>query len=163
MKSTVLIAAIAAGLSLMAVDASAAGRGEPREKPDFASLDANANGSLSLEELQNAGAVRFAEMDTDGNGALSAVELAAAQSERMADRAEKMIERMDENDDGELQADEMKPRGRERGMERMFERADADDNGEISQEEYEAAGEGRGDRDGRGHGREGGKGQRRGG
>ncbi len=41
MKSTVLIAAIVAGISLTALDASAAGRGEPREMPDFATLDAD--------------------------------------------------------------------------------------------------------------------------
>lgn len=153
MKSTVLIAAIAAGLTLMAVDANAAGRDAPRDKPDFATLDTDGNGALTLEELQNAGAVRFAAMDTDGSGALSAAELTAAQEAQMADRVAKMIAQMDENDDGELQADEMKPRGRERGMERMFEHADADENGEISQEEFEAAGEDHGDRGGRDHGK----------
>ncbi|MDG1376430.1 MAG: calcium-binding protein [Yoonia sp.] len=143
MKTTVLIAAITAGLTLVAVDASADGRGGPREKPEFATLDADGNSAISLEELQNAGAARFAEMDTDGNGALSVEELAAARAAEMADRAAKMIARMDENGDGELQADEMKPRGRGDYAARMFGHMDADDDGKISQEEYDAAGEGR--------------------
>lgn len=146
MKSTVLIAAIAAGLTLTALDVSAEGRGGPREKPEFSTLDTDGNGSITLEELENAGAARFAAMDTDGNGALSATELAAAQEAKMAERAAMMIEKMDENDDGELQADEMKPRGRGDNAERMFDHMDENEDGAISQEEYDAAGEGRGER-----------------
>jgi Ca2+-binding EF-hand superfamily protein len=53
-----------------------------------------------------------------------------------------MIERMDENEDGLIQADEMKPRGGDRGernMERMFERMDTDEDGTLSAEEFAAA------------------------
>lgn len=150
MKSTVLIAGIAAGFTLLAFDASAAGRGGSQQMPDFATLDVDQSGGLSLEEIQNAGAVRFAAMDTDGNGSISAAEMVAAQQGQMAARAEKMIAHLDENDDGELQADEMKQRGGDRS-ERMFERVDADENGEISAEEFEAAAEKRGGRGGKGH------------
>ena len=153
MKSTVLIAAIAAGLTLVALDASAEGRGGPREKPAFAILDADGNGSITMEELENAAAARFAAMDTDGNGGISAAELATAHEAEMASRTAKMIERMDENGDGELQADEMKPRGRGNNAERMFDHMDENEDAAISQDEYDAAGEGRG-------GRHGGKGGR---
>lgn len=153
MKSTVLIAAIAAGLTLVAVDASAEGRGGPREKPAFAALDADGNGAITLAELENARSARFAAMDTDGNGAISATELAAAQEAELADRVAMMIERMDENDDGELQADEMKPRGRGFDAEHMFDQMDEDEDGAISQEEYDAAREARGGhRGGKDHG-----------
>lgn len=152
MKSTVLIAAIAAGLTLVALDASADGRGGPREKPAFATLDADGNGTITLEELENAGASHFAGMDTDGNGGLSAEELAAAQAAQMADRAARMIERMDENEDGELQADEMKSHGRGDNVEHMFDHMDENEDGAISQEEYDAVGEGHGRR-GKGRGR----------
>ena len=151
MKTTVLIAAITAGLTLVALDASADGRGGPREKPAFATLDTDGDGAISLEELQNAGAARFAEKDTDGNGALSLAELAATRAAEMADRAAEMIARMDENGDGELQAEEMKPRGRGDNAGRMFGHMDADADGLISEEEYDAAGEGRGGR-GKRHG-----------
>jgi len=158
MKSTVLIAAIAAGLTLTAIDATAQGRGMPMDKPDFATLDADGNGGLSLDELKNAGAQRFAATDTDGNGSLSAAELVAEQQGHMADRAAEMIKRMDANSDGELQADEMKPRGRDGGIERMFDHIDADQNGEISPEEFDAAGQDRRDHGRHGdHGRDGGK------
>tara|TARA_R110002051_G_scaffold74641_3_gene135963 strand:- start:2761 stop:3240 length:480 start_codon:yes stop_codon:yes gene_type:complete len=159
MKSTVLIAAIVAGISLTALDASAAGRGEPREMPDFATLDADGNGSLSVAELETARTSRFAEMDTDGNGAISLEELTAAQAHMAVQRAEQMLSRMDANEDGALQADEMKPRGA--SAERMLSRIDADDDGEISEEEFDKAGEkreergDRGERGGKGHGRRG--------
>lgn len=158
MKSTVLIAAMIAGFSLTALDASAAGRGEAREMPDFATLDADGNGSLTVAELEAAHTARFTAMDTDGSGTVSAEELAAAGSERMAERASRMLSRMDANEDGVLQADEMKPRGA--NVERMMEHVDANDDGEISQEEFEDMASKRGEggkRGGKGHGERGGK------
>lgn len=147
MKSTVLIAAIVAGLSLTALDASAAGRGDARAMPDFATLDTDGSGTLTVAELEAAHAARFAEMDTDGNGAISLEELAAAQAEVPQKRAERMLSKMDANEDGELQADEMKPRGS--NAERMIDHLDEDDDGEISAEEFEKVGENRGERGGR--------------
>jgi len=148
MKSTVLIAAIVAGISLTALDASAAGRGEPREMPDFATLDADGNGSLSVAELEAARTAKFVEMDTDGDGAISLAELTASQADMAQQRAERVLSRLDANDDGVLQADEMAPR--DNNAERMLSRIDADDDGEISQEEFDNAGEKREDRDERG-------------
>ncbi len=154
MKSTVLIAAMVAGFSLMALDASAAGRDEQREMPDFATLDADGNGSLTVAELEAAHGARFSAMDTDGNGAVSLEELTAAGAEQMAKRAERMLSRMDANEDGVLQADEMKPRGA--NAERMISHMDENDDGEISLEEFEQMAEKRGGRGDRGgHGRKG--------
>lgn len=153
MKSTVLIAAIVAGLSLTALDASAAGRGDARAMPDFATLDTDGSGTLTVAELEAAHAARFAEMDTDANGAISLEELAAAQNKLSDRRAERMMSKMDANEDGVLQADEMKPRGSNAG--RMIDHLDQDDDGEISAEEFEkAAGKrgGRGGHGGKGHG-----------
>ncbi|MEN8895138.1 MAG: calcium-binding protein [Yoonia sp.] len=144
MKSTVLIAAIAAGLVLTGLDASAAGRGHDRQTFDFATLDTDQSGTLTVAEIEAAGAARFAAMDTDGNGGLSAAELAAegAKEKRIA----KMIERMDENEDGELQADELRQRVPD--AERMISRFDTDEDGEISKDEFDAAAEKRGGRRG---------------
>lgn len=150
MKSTVLIAAIAAGLTLTAMDVSAQGRGQDRAPLDFATLDTDGSGTLTMAEIEAAGQARFAAMDTDGNGALSAAELVAAREGAATDKADRMIEKMDKNDDGELQADEMNPRGP--NATRMMSHLDANDDGEVSQEEFDAAGEKRG-----GRGKKGGK------
>jgi len=149
MKSTLLIAAMAAGLTLTAMDASAAGRGQQHDAPDFATLDTDGSGTVTLAEIEAAGQARFDAIDTDGNGALSLEEMVAARDGDATRRAERMISRMDENGDGELQADEMTRRGPD--AERMLSHADADDDGEISEEEFDAAVEKRGDRGHKGH------------
>lgn len=153
MKTPILMSAMILGVALSGLPAAAAGFGD---RPDFATLDQNGDGSLSREELANAGAARFAAVDTDGDGALSAEELAAAGSERMAKRAERMIERLDSNDDGMLQQAELEEAREGRG-DRMFDRIDRDDDGAISAEEFEEVKERHG-RGGKGH--RGGKGGR---
>lgn len=151
MKRQILMATVFAGFAMAAGVAMADGhRGE---RPDFATLDLNGDGGISLEEMQAQGEARFADIDTNGDGGLSAEELIAAADARAQERAADMIERFDENGDGILQIDEMPRRGGDRA-ERMFERIDADEDGVISAEEFEAVkermGERRGDR-GKGH------------
>lgn len=163
MKTTLLMSAILAGLIVTAADAQDRTAGGPGGAGmDFATLDANADGALTPEDMATLQAERFAAADTDGDGALSEAEMVARatveaderQAARMAERAAQTIERMDTNGDGLLQADEM-AEGPERGIERMFARFDTDEDGSISEAEFDAAqakmaerGEGRGDRDG---------------
>lgn len=146
MKSNVLMAALLSGLVLAA---GAAQAGSHRERPDFATLDLDGDGSLSQEELQAQGEARFATADANGDGGLSAEEMIAAAGARASERAAQMIERHDANGDGVLQFDEMPRRSGDRPG-RMFEHADADGNGVLSQEEFETALEKHGERRGRG-------------
>lgn len=153
MKTTILIAGIVTGLGLSAVSAQAERGGE---RPDFATLDLDGNGEISMEELEAQGEARFAAADTDGNGALSEAELAAQASDRALGRINKMIERLDTNEDGELQQDELQAahEGRRGGGDR-FARMDTDESGGVSEDEFNAAKERRG-----GHRRHGEKGPR---
>ena len=144
MKKNILMVALLSGLVLTAGAAQARDHGE---RPDFATLDTNGDGALSLEELQAQGEARFSAVDTDGDGALSAEELTAAAGERAAERTAQMIERLDENGDGALQLEEMPAREGDRA-ERMFDRVDADEDGVISEEEFDSVKERRGGRDG---------------
>ena len=150
MKRQIFAAALLSGLVMAAGAATAE---EHRgDRPDFAELDLNGDGAISLEELQAHGAARFADVDTNGDGGLSADELIAAANGRAEERAARMIERHDDNGDGILQLDEMPRRGEDRA-DRMFDHVDANRDGQISAEEFEAAKERMGDRrGGRGHG-----------
>lgn len=153
MKTTLLVAAIAAGITLAAgAQAREANgdRGARKQMPTFEQLDANSDGAVTPDEIATAmqaqSAARFADADTDGDGALSAEEMKtqirADRQERMADRIAKLIERADTNGDGLLQADELaEQRGDRRGpsSDRMFDRFDTDEDGSLSAEEFKAA------------------------
>lgn len=157
MKTTLLVAAIAAGITLAASAEAREGHGDRGERggariemPTFEELDANGDGAVTTDEINAAmqarADARFAEMDTDGDGALSAEELVAQadadRAARMAERIAGHIEKADTNGDGLLQPDEVGARSEDRsgpGAERMFERFDADDNGSLSAEEFAQA------------------------
>lgn len=166
MKTTFLVAAIAAGITLAATAQAREGygdRGARLQMPTFEEIDANGDGNVTPEEIATAMQVRadarFAQVDTNGDGALSADELSAQvdadRAERMADRIAKRIEDADANGDGLLQAEELaaqmedRMEGRRGGADRLFDRFDADENGSLSAEEFADAAErmqGRGDR-----------------
>ncbi len=104
----------------------------------FDQMDTNGDGFIDKAEIAAARDARFAESDTNGDGALDDAELAAQSQKRDADRKAsskdrraKMISRLDANNDGKLQKEEMGG-GR---MERMMSRLDADGDGRISKEE----------------------------
>ena len=141
MKTTILMTCLLAGAVCVAGVTSAQ---EGRERPDFAVLDANGDGALTLAEMQAHGAARFATRDANGDGALSADELGG---EGPGKRAARMLEELDANADGILQKAELEAREGDR-LKRMFERADSDTDGVITAAEFEALEAQRGERQG---------------
>lgn len=158
MKTTLLMAAVAAGVTLAASAEARDGHGPRMQMPTFEELDLNGDGGVTAEEVTTAmqarAEARFAEADTNGDGALSAEEMLAraesARQDRLADRITKRIERADANGDGVLQMEELRAaRGEGRSPDRLFNRFDADENGSLSAEEFaeaQAMMERRGDR-----------------
>ncbi|MEP2784539.1 MAG: EF-hand domain-containing protein [Pseudoruegeria sp.] len=156
MKRTQLIAGVAA-LAVVATTMAGATVAEAKKGPrhhgkeamTFEQMDTNGDGIITAEDLVAKQAERFATLDADGNGEVSAEELIAhaksENEERMQKQSERMIEHMDENDDGVLSAEEMS--GKDRG-ERMFKHFDTNEDGEISEEEFAAAQEKMKDRKG---------------
>lgn len=130
-RTTFIITISSAALALTTLAAFANTRG-----PDFSTLDTDGNGEVTIEEMQASAQTRFDAADTDGDGFLSQTELEAHSNENAAERAERMISRMDADDDGKLSPEEMMHR---RNPERFFKRMDKDDNGTISKEEFEEA------------------------
>ena len=153
MKKEILIVAVLAGLAGTAVSAQGMGDrgGMGMQSPmNIEQLDTDGDGALSLAEIQAGPAVAFAAADTDGNGTLSAEEIeamiAARAEARAEDNATRMLERLDENEDGVLSAEELQGK-RGDNAEKMFERLDANEDGVLSAEELEAARDHMGDRE----------------
>ena len=150
MKSRTLRAILTGGaVGTMAVMSAASAMADPKGDrmegwgyhsmgPSFADLDSDGDGQLSEEEFSSLGAVWLAEIDTDGDGLLSQEELAAAIIERMTEFANRgsarMIERLDDNDDGMIGVDEI---GHRHDPAEAFSRLDDDGDGSISEDEFE--------------------------
>ncbi len=161
MKKTAILTSIAliAALGSTATLATAKGKhGGPGF--DLTEMDANGDGSITVDEVTAFQTARFNETDADGNGQISEEELVAAITARfdgdIPERAEKrisrMFERMDADESGGISVDEQVSEER---TTRMFERLDQDEDGTISAAELEEAKDRRG---GKGKGK--GKGKR---
>jgi Ca2+-binding EF-hand superfamily protein len=109
--------------------------------PDFTTLDADANGQITTEELDAAQAARFATADANTDGGLSADEIIAQiearRAEMMAARAQRMIEEKDANADGLLQAEELLDARAPRAAV-MFAMLDTNEDGSVDQAEFDA-------------------------
>lgn len=132
--STLAITIIGLGASAVLAEGGPR-RGGQQQRPSFEQLDANGDGMVTLEEMQNSAQAKFNESDTNGDGQLSVDELTAAAERERSRMIERLMEKKDTNGDGMLSLEEMAPPN----AGRLFERADADGDGAISLEEWEAA------------------------
>ena len=141
MKSVTILTTAILTVAIGAGAASAKGfgfKGPRGPEINFAEADANGDGQLTREELSAHARKAFDAADGDGSGALSATEIqafvATQMQQKIADRSARMIEYKDDNGDGALSFDEMKPA--ERKMQRMFKRLDKNNDGGISTDEF---------------------------
>ncbi len=142
MKKAILIIA-AIGATVGATSLQARDHGE-REKPAFSAIDTDGNGQITEAEMQAYRsarvAERFATADANNDGSLTVEEIVAAAREGAEDRAqrraERMMSRLDANENGTLEADELAGRGDRGG--KGFGRADANNDGMLSEAEYDA-------------------------
>lgn len=148
LKAGALALMIPAAFAAPAFAQDADRQGPPRMV--FAELDADSNGTLTLEEMQAAGSNRFETADTDGNGSLSRDELLVQGEARAEQRVDRLLERADADGDGELTQAEMEEArdgrrgegrrgGRGPNAEHLFERMDADSDGSVTQAEFDDA------------------------
>lgn len=134
---------LGAGLALPIVLTGAGPGDKPhRERPDgppkpeamMERLDQNADGALTQDEVPAQLWERLQKADADGNGAVTVEEL-AAQRPRPDVRPgpEQMFERFDQNQDGQVTADEAPE-----GLWAKIQKADADGNGGVTLDELKA-------------------------
>lgn len=135
MKYQIKVAALTAAIVVASLSMADA-RGDGPRQISFEALDTNGDGQVTKEEMEARAAARFVDADTNGDGLLSKEELVARAEAGTADRVDRMLQRFDKNDDGQLSQDELPQR---RGTGRMFSRVDADGDGSISKEEFETA------------------------
>lgn len=140
-KTLTLFALSAVLLSSVSTLAQAEGREGPGPMPmlNFDAIDADKDGKITTAEFDAYRTAEFALADTNKDGQVSTDELAAKHvadmTARAAEMAAKMIERSDENADGQLSAEEMANGPR---APTLFERADADGDGAITKAEADA-------------------------
>lgn len=124
---------------------------------EFADVDLDKSGQITVEDLRALAKARFEAADADGNGALTLDELKAQAEKRMADRKEKgdgkrmgkmmqkrmgwkiedRLAKMDADENGTLSFEEISPKAAR--FERLIDRFDTDDDNAISQAEFDAA------------------------
>lgn len=143
---------------------------------DFAELDTDGSGAITVADLEAAIAARFAEADANGDGVLDQAEIAARIAARIEERgleprrrggvewtpdmdqrqidwmAEGVIIRMDDDKSGTVSAEEVSPDSDR--LARMIDRFDSDGDDAVSLEEFEEARATMAERrDARGHGK----------
>ena len=131
------VAAVVVGVVATGVVAKTTGYGSAKF---FEKVDENDDGKLTRAEMTAFAKTKFSEADTDGNGSLSLEEMTAHSKHKMGNRMGKrgaeMIEKRDQNGDGELNFEEMQA-GKNR-LDRMFSKLDSDGDGAIGMEEMAA-------------------------
>lgn len=143
-RKTAAIAAVVLTGGVMLVTTAALARGSMEHELDFATLDMDGNGEITATEFAEFKVARIAALDTDGDGFIGRDELSAMRKKVAEDRAgkhyERLLGRVDANEDGLLSIEELASHSGRRGGDEGFPRGlDADGNGSVSAEEFAQA------------------------
>jgi len=107
---------------------------------DFATMDADGDGSITAEDLEALRDRRFTMLDADGDGQVSRQEFMDRAAAQAGERAGTMFDRMDADGDGTLGRDAIEARrGPGPDADRLIARFDSDGDGAVSQAEFDSA------------------------
>ncbi|GFE65416.1 EF-hand domain-containing protein [Litoreibacter roseus] len=126
----------------MATPAVVQAQGAAGKRASFEAMDADGNGELTRLELQAAQTRRITAADANGDDVLTRDEVLAHMQQSQSDRADRLFERRDADNDGRLTLAELEPD--QNRSDRMFGRIDTNDDGVLSRAEFEAAQDARG-------------------
>ena len=127
MRKTMIGTIVVAAASLVAASAFA-GEGKGGKGGHFDRLDANGDGEISADEMNDKTAAFLEGADADGNGAVSKEEMKAFHKAKREERRAKHSP--DKNGDGIVDRTEYISQAQER-----FDKMDKDGNGVLSEEE----------------------------
>ena len=146
---TYITAALVAATGLafaLPVLAQSAAPAAPMARPalfDFATLDANGDGKVTMEEITAARDAEAKALDANGDGKIDAAELLAYRTAQIEARVKAEFAALDTDGDGALSAAEVASHRIVRATpalpQAMFDRLDTDKDGAISQAEFDAA------------------------
>ncbi|MGC6499699.1 MAG: EF-hand domain-containing protein [Henriciella sp.] len=119
---------------------------DPEPRPIWTTMDSDADGHISRDEMRANSLQRFESADMDGDGAVTLEEFQmareAARQARLAARQERLFDQLDTDQDGQISAAEFEAQNVQRRM-RMFDRLDSNDDDMISATERAAVRAGR--------------------
>ncbi|MEP0963641.1 MAG: calcium-binding protein [Roseobacter sp.] len=137
MTKVSFVAGIAICAVVLASGVAVAKSGHDHERISFETLDVDGDSMINPDEMANLRLRQIMRADANGDGTLSLGELSARGEDTAKNRAEKMMSRLDTNEDGVLSPEELTGGKRQA---RGFERVDQNGDGMISKEEFETAG-----------------------
>jgi Ca2+-binding EF-hand superfamily protein len=132
------------GIGLAGVWTLASPQGAFANHPDFASLDTNGDGKVSLTEFESHATTKFTSMDANSDGKVTVAEMDAYKAQRGQSGKEKKaskgtemssadkIKKVDANGDGVLTAEENTA-----GAKTKFEEMDTSKDGSLSKTELD--------------------------
>ena len=143
-KKTAILASVILTGGAMLVASAALAHGPRGVGLEFETLDANGDGEITVAEMEAFKASRLAAVDADGDGFISFEDLKsmrqARDEERAARRFERLVDRLDTNEDGLISLEEFSQMAERRGGEGPFPRGlDANEDGVVTEEEFAEA------------------------
>lgn len=130
MKKPKLLTAVALGMFAMGGMALAMEPYLPRSPKVFAKLDGNADGKVTLAEIQPKAETRFLKLDGDKNGEVTTAEIDAALQKALESRRKHILKAMDTDGNGGVSKAEL-----DGYTAKLIAAADADSDGGVTLDE----------------------------
>jgi Ca2+-binding EF-hand superfamily protein len=99
----------------------------PRSERSFASLDADKDGKMTVNEWKPKAEKRFLRLDDDHDGTVTTIEIDAWLKRGIDRRKERLLSRLDQNKDGNVTRDEV-----DAYIDALFNGADGDKDGSLT-------------------------------
>ncbi|WP_417432169.1 EF-hand domain-containing protein [Kiloniella sp.] len=125
-KKTFIVASSIAFLTASAAFAAGGGKW----KNHFEKADTNGDGQITQQEIANVQATKFSQTDLNNDGSISLPEMQEAVARRIAERTKNKFSKMDADNSGGISTEEFNAR-----IDKMIKRLDHNNDGVIDKKE----------------------------